>query len=645
MWLLNTTTLQLEYVNSSEERSYAALSHTWEDDEVSFQEMAALDQARKKKGFSKISWTCRLALERGIKYAWIDTCCIDKLSSAELTEAINSMFKWYKDSTVCFAFLSDLHPSNSTSKAKKVPTDELGRCRWFTRGWTLQELIAPDVVEFYDQSWILRGDKSSSRSQLFEITGIDIKVLTDSDKLSTIPVARRMSWASMRQTTRVEDLAYCLFGIFDVNLPLIYGEGLKAFIRLQEGIVRETFDLSMFAWMSGHGDQQFRGIFARSPYEFRNCGSIVMVADPSLQTTRFEMTHRGINFTTSLISLEGDETGYYLLNLNCRHSGVSKRDEIHGAIMIPLVRIRNGYVRYYSRTLVVISLLQYMTHEYEASRNPHRNTAQVHVPKMIGRAQSDLIAVHRAHRFSIRIKNSTRWRISAKHFHPENLWHSTSNSFATGGQDGFTAAIDIFLEGKTWASEWNPTTGKDDVEWLDVWWPSFHISLGLAQLVSQGKDMLDESDSELEPLEPWAAIYRNNTYSTLGFGLSPQDRGRASQFRKQAEQLPTALNLNHPYIQQTRSHTTEARRYSKEHSLLLSVSTNILPHRESGMYELVLSIKEDGWTGAPIRFGTGPCLLTAHTQKTPAKSLPPRPLKLPEEQQPSTRRGLLSFFG
>ncbi|CZR59826.1 uncharacterized protein PAC_09720 [Phialocephala subalpina] len=517
MWLLSTTTLQLEYVNSSKEHSYAILSHTWEDEEVTLQEMAHLDQARRKKGFSKIEWTCRLALERGIQYAWVDTCCIDKSSSAELTEAINSMFKWYKDSTVCFAFLSDLPPSDPMSKTKKLPTDEFRRCRWFTRGWILQELIAPEAIEFYDQSWTLRGDKSSSKPQLFEITGIDSEVLVDSDKLSTIPVARRMSWVSMRQTTRVEDLAYCLFGIFDVNLPLIYGEGLKAFIRLQEGI---------------HGDQQFRGIFARSPYEFRNCGSLVMVANPCLQTTQFEMTHRGINFTTSLINLEGDEKEYYLLNLNCRHSGVSRCDEIHGAIVIPLVRIRNGYVRYHSRTLAVVSLLPFMTYEYDASRRSHRNATQIHIPKMISWAASDLIAVRRAHRF---------------------------------------------------------------------------------------------------------------TY--LGFGLSPQDRGRASQFRKRAEQLPTTLNLTQPYIQQTRSHTAEARRYSKGHSLLLSVTTNILPHRESGMYELVLSIKGERVTSGPIHFGAASCPLTAHTPKTPATSVPPRPLKLPEEQQTSTRHGLLSFLG
>ncbi|KAE8448080.1 hypothetical protein EG329_009845 [Mollisiaceae sp. DMI_Dod_QoI] len=613
MWLLNTTSLQLEYFNSSEDRCYAALSHTWGDGEVSFQDMADLGQARRKDGFSKIEWTCRLASERGLSYAWVDTCRIDKTSSAELSEAINSMFKWYKDSNVCFALLSDLPPSSSRiSSTLKISTNEFRRCRWFTRGWTLQELIAPEIVEFYDQKWTLRGDKSSSQSELFEITGIDLEVLADSDKLTSIPVARRMSWASMRQTTRVEDLAYCLFGIFDVNLPLIYGEGLKAFIRLQEGIIRETFDLSMFAWTSGHGDQQFRGIFARSPYEFRNCGSHVMVTDPRLQTTHYEMTHRGIDFTTTLINLEGDENEYYRLNLNCRYSGVLQPDQMHGAIVIHLVRIRSGYVRYHCRTLAVIPLLQLMTYEYGTSRRPHRSISQVYVPKFIDRAASDLIAVRRAHRFSVRIKNSTHWRIHTKNFIPEQLWHSTSDSFVTEGQDGFTAAVGILLTGRPWVSEWNPITQKYDIAYFNIWWPEFHINLGL---LAQDRETAVDFEGEPEPLEPWAAIYRNNTYGILGFGQSPQYGGRASRFRDCAKQLPSTLRLTHPDVQGSGPHKSEARKYFEEYSLLVSVSTNVVVDRESGMYELVLSIKEDKVSAENIGFGEPPLNLSLDTNK------------------------------
>ena len=184
--------------------------------------------------------TCRLAREQGLSYAWIDTCCIDKSSSAELTEAINSMFNWYKESAICFAFLSDLPALKS-----KVLENELRLCRWFTRGWTLQELIAPKSVEFYDQGWQRRGTKQSLQQELSAITGIDLEILEDSNLLSTIPVARRMSWASRRKTSRVEDRAYSLLGLFDVNVPLIYGEGPKAFIRLQEEIMKQNNDLSL----------------------------------------------------------------------------------------------------------------------------------------------------------------------------------------------------------------------------------------------------------------------------------------------------------------------------------------------------------------------------------------------------------------
>ena len=180
MWLINTESFALEAIGDPEGYSYAVLSHTWEGGEVTFQEMADLNQAREKPGFSKIERTCRLALERGIKYAWVDTCCIDKSSSAELTEAINSMFRWYKLSTICFVYLSD------------CDDNELAKCRWFTRGWTLQELLAPVFVEFYDHFWRPSGNKTSLQKLIVDITGIDEKVLNNSDALSSVCVARRM---------------------------------------------------------------------------------------------------------------------------------------------------------------------------------------------------------------------------------------------------------------------------------------------------------------------------------------------------------------------------------------------------------------------------------------------------------------------
>ncbi|KAF3806073.1 hypothetical protein GCG54_00004399 [Colletotrichum gloeosporioides] len=123
MWLLDTQTLKLQEIVDPSTVNYAILSHTWEHDEVSFQDISDLDSARKKAGFAKISKTCELSRQRSIPYAWVDTCCIDKSSSAELSEAINSMFQWYKLSVVCFVYLSDF----TFDKA-------LNSSRWFTRG-------------------------------------------------------------------------------------------------------------------------------------------------------------------------------------------------------------------------------------------------------------------------------------------------------------------------------------------------------------------------------------------------------------------------------------------------------------------------------------------------------------------------------
>src|SRR3569833_1388030 len=144
MKLINVETLLLEDFIGSNVPPYAILSHTWEADEVSFQDWGQSDTPS-KKGYQKILMTCVLARQRtDVKYAWVDTCCIDKSSSSELTEAINSMFGWYKNSAVCFAYLSDLEPA--------AEVGDLRQCRWFTRGWTLQELIAPKHVVFFNRT-------------------------------------------------------------------------------------------------------------------------------------------------------------------------------------------------------------------------------------------------------------------------------------------------------------------------------------------------------------------------------------------------------------------------------------------------------------------------------------------------------------
>lgn len=218
MWLINIKSMSLEEFTPPDLPSYAILSHTWENDEVTFQEFNNLESAQKKAGFAKIEKTCELAAAKGIPYVWVDTCCIDKSSSAELSEAINSMFEWYKLSTVCFAYLSDLIV-NPLTGSPTLWRDKKRRlvCRWFQRGWTLQELLAPASLEFYDKRWIFRGLKTDSlvMQELVPMTGIDNrKVFENSDAIREVAVGERMSWASRRQTKRLEDLAYCLLGIF-----------------------------------------------------------------------------------------------------------------------------------------------------------------------------------------------------------------------------------------------------------------------------------------------------------------------------------------------------------------------------------------------------------------------------------------------
>ena len=122
-------------------------------------------------------------------------------------------------------------------------SDDFRRCKWFTRGWTLQELLAPTNLIFFDKEWNLRGLKMDLEEEIEAITGINRWVLNGSTPLSTIPLAKRMSWAAGRQTTRIEDMAYCLLGIFDINMPMIYGEGSRAFIRLQEEILKKNHRL------------------------------------------------------------------------------------------------------------------------------------------------------------------------------------------------------------------------------------------------------------------------------------------------------------------------------------------------------------------------------------------------------------------
>lgn len=226
MRLLNCSTGKLVEFFGSIAPRYTILSHTWGKDEVIFQEMASVASTAFTDGeevgatggarFDKIFRCCEQSLKLGIDYTWIDTGTIDKSSSSELPEAINSMFRWYKDAEVRFAYLADVNQTQSDITFE----ESFAKSRWFTRGWTLQELIAPQQLFFFNANWASVGTKATLQHLISETTGIGKRTLLETD-LFSISIAKRMSWASRRQTTRLEDLAYCLIGIFDVYIPLL----------------------------------------------------------------------------------------------------------------------------------------------------------------------------------------------------------------------------------------------------------------------------------------------------------------------------------------------------------------------------------------------------------------------------------------
>jgi ankyrin repeat protein len=226
---------------------YAILSHTWgvDTEEVTFRDV--IDGTGKSKaGYGKIRFCADQARCDGIQYFWVDTCCIDKSSSAELTEAINSMFRWYREAARCYVYLSDVSTGDCVENHEPLRStweSGLRKSRWFTRGWTLQELLAPPVVEFFSSEGKRLGTRISMVQQIHEITGVHIQALQGSEPFS-FSVAERMSWAKNRETTREEDQAYCLMGIFGVHLPVIYGEREEnASKRLREEIDKLSEEL------------------------------------------------------------------------------------------------------------------------------------------------------------------------------------------------------------------------------------------------------------------------------------------------------------------------------------------------------------------------------------------------------------------
>jgi hypothetical protein len=219
---------------------YAILSHSWGPihEEVTFRDVRD-GNGKQKKGYEKLRFCGEQAAKDGLEFFWVDTCCIDKSDSTELSKAINSMFRWYRHSARCYVYLSDVSISDLPNDEPPQWESRFPRSRWFTRGWTLQELLAPESVEFFSCEGQFLGNKRNLCQQLNEITSIPIDALRGRS-LSDFSRSERMLWVEHRQTSIEEDMAYCLLGIFDVHIPLIYGEGSKnALRRLNEEIHRK----------------------------------------------------------------------------------------------------------------------------------------------------------------------------------------------------------------------------------------------------------------------------------------------------------------------------------------------------------------------------------------------------------------------
>ena len=289
---------------------YVVLSHRWVEPELIYEDMTDFKESvlrQRSKSASKLFGACRKVLEHDkgrIVHLWMDTVCINKQDPAETSSSINSMYRWYQKAEVCFAYLDD-YPTPD------APT--FTHSQWFTRGWTLQELAAPKNVIFYDKDWRKMGDRSTLQEALTKRTKISRNCLLKPQDISLASISQRMSWFSGRTTTVPEDTAYCLLGLFGVTMPLLYGEGQeRAFVRLQEEIMRYSDDHSLFAWKSDTARAKGSGLLAASPHWFEESGDYKHRQDRENQKP-YLMTNKGISIPLRLQQY----LGHYIASIDC----------------------------------------------------------------------------------------------------------------------------------------------------------------------------------------------------------------------------------------------------------------------------------------------------------------------------------------
>ncbi|KAK4225685.1 putative vegetative incompatibility HET containing-domain protein [Podospora fimiseda] len=499
MWLINCSnyTLEPNEIDGPDAKPYLILSHTWGDEEVTFKEFTKyLNTAVEKKGFDKIRGICQIALDHGYNYVWVDTCCIDKSSSAELTESINSMFYWYSKADRCIAYLYDLQPSSGSFHPSK---DELRRCRWFTRGWTLQELIAPSDVVFYDRTWKPRGSKNELCDVIHAITDIDKDTLMWPGKLPRIPIARKMAWAANRNSTRIEDKAYSLLGLFGIFMPLIYGERERAFIRLQELIAQKTNDMSLFAWRDIHYDRsqtEYSGLFANDPSWFTECTTIARIYDPVIPSPSWIMTNAGIEITTALDWSEISQG--YRLYLHCTYSGVdADQDDDPLVLSIWLRKTSSGFVRYKPNEVCLQS--------QSKTRFGYSSLLSI-ATSLTQRELSDVVRFYHPQSHLLNSAISFSWKdvaspelVCHQTYHPQHLWDHQQRCFFTSSHSRFIGLVELQIS-NAWGNQ----------EWKRTCW----ILCGLMMpTISQFSEWAETSEAGLRP---WVMVIKQNDDGSLG---------------------------------------------------------------------------------------------------------------------------------
>jgi hypothetical protein len=375
----------------------------------------------------------------------------------------------------------------------------------------LSQLLAPSRVEFYDQDWHFRGTKSDLKNLIADISQIVTEVLENPDGLYRLPVAQRMSWAAKRQTTRIEDAAYCLLGIFQVNLPMLYGEGQRAFLRLQEEIVKETNDLSIFAWKATGEGQKYHGVLASSPAEFRDCGSLRLI-DNSMLSPEFALSNKGLRIETDLFT---GPAGNYLINLNST-KGPGQRPVS--------IWVKHHGRAVYSRTRAY----EYGDLAVDDARPVSKRP--IYILKQVDRLRSaDLEASHR-HAFIFRnnftaisavpsvdfpfkatpVRPISCWDPRRSmlyvhgvadfkalvHFNPHGRTHSLGHELKTAGES-FLIALGLNQdEGKPWIT----IHGKDDINLLEVGRRNLqHMALMAREKEGQPKSIMVSKKFRGEP--------------------------------------------------------------------------------------------------------------------------------------------------